>query len=155
MFLVSVWHKTPIYGHLNCRSVVMVIRGYNSVNFVLSVSLQLCTWVICVSSIDSGSRCLGCQVLDNTILFEITWVVSVELLLLAAVNLRYNLWVRLGLAVRKLVDVRELAFLHSNLKFLSISLSVFQDSICCICYFYLVIYSLLVLHCYLVSFYYF
>ena len=43
--------------------------------------------------------------LDNTILSEITWVVSVELLLLAAVNLGYNPWVRLGLAVRKLVDV--------------------------------------------------
>ena len=36
---------------------------------------------------------------------EITWVVSVELLLLAAVNPGHNPWVRLGLAVRKLVDV--------------------------------------------------
>jgi len=42
-------------------------------------------------------------VLDNTILSEITWVVSVELLLLA--NPRHNPWVRLGLAVRKLVNV--------------------------------------------------
>ena len=36
---------------------------------------------------------------------EITWVVSIELLLLAAVNPGHNPWVRLGLAVRKLVDV--------------------------------------------------
>jgi len=42
-------------------------------------------------------------VLDNTILSEITWVVSAELLLLA--NPGHNSWVRLGLAVRKLVDV--------------------------------------------------